>query len=339
MNLIDIYITEVGKHLPKKTRLDIQEEIRSALQDMLEDRSQQTGRPVDDDLTVEVLKEYGSPEKVAASYLPERYLIGPRLYPAFLKTVQIALPIIGALALIGLGISLGKVNLSAENWFETILQAIAEFFNSAIIVLGNIVLIFAILEFALPNLKEKPKAWDPRSLAKISPPDRVTLAEPIAAIILNFAAIVIFNFYPQVIGASFVAGQGWTFTRLLSEAFFRYVPVLTLLWMLKIVLNFLLLRLGQWQTGTRWFSLGLQALEVGVAYAMLKGPSLVALTAQELSAASPIQPEAARILVELMNQAVTWVLIIVIVFGIVEMVKTVIRLLGKKTPAVLVQEK
>ena len=97
MKLIDIYISEVGKHLPRKSRLDIQEEIRSALQDLLEDRSQQSGRPIDDDLIVEVLKEYGSPEKVAASYLPERYLIGPQLFPAFLKTVQIVLPIVLAI--------------------------------------------------------------------------------------------------------------------------------------------------------------------------------------------------------------------------------------------------
>lgn len=118
MNLIDIYITEVGKYLPQKSRHDIQEEIRSALQDMVDDRSQQTGRPVDEDLTVEVLREFGSPEKVAASYLPERYLVGPRLFPAFLKTAQIVLPIIGILALIGLGFSLGKANLSFQNGFE-----------------------------------------------------------------------------------------------------------------------------------------------------------------------------------------------------------------------------
>lgn len=339
MNLIELYITEVGKYLPQKSRTDIQEEIHSALQDMLEDRSQQTGRPVDEDLTVEVLMEYGSPEKVAASYLPERYLIGPRLFPAFLKTAQIVLPIIGILALVGLGISLSKVNLSFQNGLETILSAIAEFFNSAIVALGSIVAIFAILERVLPNLKEKSKTWDPRTLAKISPPDRVKLTDPITAIVFNFAAIVIFNFYPQVIGASFVAGQGWTFNQLLSEAFFSYLPVLNLLWVLNIALNSFLLRRGQWQTWTRWFSLGLHTLEVGVAIAMLRGPSLVALTVQDLTEAGPFPPEAARILVEMAQQAVTLALIIAIVVGIVEIAKTALRLLGGKRPVILVQAK
>jgi hypothetical protein len=336
MNLIDIYITEVGKHLPKKSRLDIQQEIRSTLLDLLEDRSQQSGKPVDEELTFEVLKEYGSPEKVAASYLPERYLIGPRLFPAFLKTIQIVAPIIGILALIGLSISLSQAELSPKNWFETILQAVAGFFNSIVIALGYIVLILAILERVSPDLKEKPTPWDPHSLAKISPPDRVTIGEPIAAIILNFAAIVIFNFYPRVVGASYVAGEGWSFTQILSEAFFHYLPVLNLLWVLKIVLNIILFRQGQWQTGTRWFSLGLQAMEVGIAVAMLKGPSLITLTAQELFAKWSIPLDSSRILVELSNQMVNLVLIIIIVVGIVEIVKTILRLLKNSKPASLV---
>ena len=35
MNLIDIYIAEVGKHLPAKHKNDLLDEIHSALQDML----------------------------------------------------------------------------------------------------------------------------------------------------------------------------------------------------------------------------------------------------------------------------------------------------------------
>ena len=339
MNLIDIYITEVGKHLPKKSRADIQQEIHSTLQDLLEDRSAQTGKPVDEELTLEVLKEYGAPEKVAASYLPERYLIGPRLFPAFLKTIQIALSIIGILALIGLSISLSQAELSAGNLFENLIQVVVKLFNSAIIVLGNIVLIFAILEWVLPNLKEKPRSWDPRSLAKISPPDRVIIGETIATIILNFAAIMIFNFYPQVIGSTYVFSEGWSFTQLLSEAFFNFIPVLTVIWVLKIILNVILLRQGQWQTWTRWFSLGLQALEVGVAIAMLRGPSLIGLTAQEISAKLYLSTESAGLLIDLLNLIVTLVLIIAIVAGTVEIIKTVLRLLRNARPASLVIEK
>ncbi len=38
MNLIDRFVSEVGKHLPSRLRKEIETEIRSTLQDMLEDR-------------------------------------------------------------------------------------------------------------------------------------------------------------------------------------------------------------------------------------------------------------------------------------------------------------
>ena len=72
MKLIDRYVREIGRRLPQKSRADIEKEIRSALEDMLEDRSKKEGRDVDDEMTAAVLKEYGQPDKVAASYLPER---------------------------------------------------------------------------------------------------------------------------------------------------------------------------------------------------------------------------------------------------------------------------
>ena len=36
MKLLDRYVTEVGKYLPRKQRADIEQEIRSTLEDMLE---------------------------------------------------------------------------------------------------------------------------------------------------------------------------------------------------------------------------------------------------------------------------------------------------------------
>jgi hypothetical protein len=71
MNLIDRYITEVGKHLPRKNRADIEAEIRSTLEDMLEERTQGEG-PADEAAIMNLLKEYGSPREVAATYKTHR---------------------------------------------------------------------------------------------------------------------------------------------------------------------------------------------------------------------------------------------------------------------------
>src|SRR5687768_7406766 len=97
MNLIDKYIAEVGKHLPRQQRRDIEAEIRSTLEDMLEERKQAQGT-ADDTMVIELLKEYGAPRKVAESYTGPRYLIGPRMYPIFELVTRIVVTVLFALA-------------------------------------------------------------------------------------------------------------------------------------------------------------------------------------------------------------------------------------------------
>ena len=99
MNMIEQYVSEVGENLPEKQRADLEKEIRSLIEDTLEERSKSAGRPIDDDMIVEVLKEFGSPAKMAASYQPARYLIGPRLYPTFILVLKIVSAVMLVLAL------------------------------------------------------------------------------------------------------------------------------------------------------------------------------------------------------------------------------------------------
>ena len=95
MNLIDRYVSEVGKNLPLLNgREDIEKELKSTLEDMLEDRVQNSGRTRDEALEIEVLKEYGSPQKVASTYNPHPYLIGPKLFPFFLFVLKIVLTVV-----------------------------------------------------------------------------------------------------------------------------------------------------------------------------------------------------------------------------------------------------
>src|SRR5512144_2866517 len=111
MNLINKYIAEVGKHLPRRNRADIGAEIRSTLEDMLEERKQAQGT-LDDTAVMELLKEYGAPRKVAESYVGPRYLIGPRMYPFFEMVTRIVLIVLLAVTLMGLGIGLAKSSLT-----------------------------------------------------------------------------------------------------------------------------------------------------------------------------------------------------------------------------------
>jgi hypothetical protein len=161
MNLIDKYITEVGKHLPRKNRADIEAEIRSTLEDMLEERRQTQGT-ADEGTVIALLKEYGAPREVAESYTGPRYLIGPRVYPIFELVTKIVLAVLIAVTLAGLGLSLSRSSLAGPEFLKTIGNSALSLLGGLITAFGNIVLVFAILERVLPaKVFEEEEEWNP----------------------------------------------------------------------------------------------------------------------------------------------------------------------------------
>lgn len=352
MNLIDTYVSEVGRRLPRKTRSDIEAEIRSTLQDILEERSQKSGKPVDDEMTFEVLKEYGAPEKVASTYLGERYLIGPQLYPVFLMVIRIAFPLIAIIAGIGAIFNAAQHFTSVDNLIGIFISVLVGMATTAVTVLGNIVLIFAIIEWALYrsgqkiNLKGslKEKEWDPRSLARVIPSNQVKLAEAIIEIVGSFAAIVIFNFYPQIIGFGYLYHGNWyvgagsgTFVPLLSQAFFQFVPYLTLVWALTIILDIFLLRMGHWNALTRICLIALKIINILIAVSMLVGPSLIGLT--EASLITSLGAEGAHTLIITLNQIFRIVLWISIIGNSIEIIKAFSRMVANGQIPFTISEK
>lgn len=332
MNLIERYIMEVGKHLPAKNRADIQTEIKSTLEDMLEDRARSAGHPVDDELTREVLKEYGAPEKVAATYLPERYLIGPKLFPIFTLVLKIVLTVLTALALGGFGIRFGTSPQTAQDFITIFGKTFTEYITGILSAFGNIVFIFAILQWTLPASefedKNKGSSWDPSELEKEPEPGTVSLWEPGLAIVVTIAALLVFNFYPQLIGLWILEGNNWTFIPVLTPAFFRYLPLIDLLWVLQIFMNVVLLRQGGWTTVTRWFEVALSLMNIVIAFQLLNGPALVNLDAAALSRLIP-DPGAVAILVKMFSLLPMLVLVILIVTEGLDLFKSVRRLLFK----------
>ena len=344
MNLIDTYVNEVGRRLPLKNRADIEAEIRSALEDMLEERSRKENKPVDDEMTFAVLREYGDPEKVAASYLPERYLIGPALYPIFILLAKVILVITGIVVLIGMGVALGQSAHDLASGLEILGKAFSNFFTSVFSSVAMLVLILAGIEWTIRFYGEKvevkglpvKKAWDPHSLARISLPNKIRLGEVIGEIAGTFIAILLFNFYPQAFtlgygsnGQWYVGTGSWTSVPLLSQAFFHYVPFLTVIWALTILLDILLLWQGYWSLPTRLYSIVLKVINIAISAAMLAGPSLIALTAHDLPASLAGQPEL-QSLIGILPQIVRIVLWLNILGNTVEIIRTISRMITNR---------
>ena len=89
MSLIDRYIAEVGRHLPEKDRSDIEAEIRSTLEDMIDERGRLAAKATDDKIIIETLEQLGDPRLLASKYAPPKhYLIGPGWYDMYVKTLN-----------------------------------------------------------------------------------------------------------------------------------------------------------------------------------------------------------------------------------------------------------
>jgi hypothetical protein len=266
--LIDRYLAAVSENLPARQRKDTVTEIRSLIQDALDDRSKTERRTPDDEMMAAVLKQFGSPEKIVAPYLPEKYLIGPRLFPPFILVLRIVLPIIAVLSLVGFWIG---TNLTASfNGVELVTNLVKSVGNALTAVVqtfGNIVLIFAILQWVIPEFKlaDKDKEWDPHSLKAISQPDKIKRGDLIVEIFFSLVGLIIFTFYLDRVGIYNNINGLWTFTPILTSAFNTYIPWLDLFWVLTILLDALVLRKGSWEMGARIFSILMNVFSIGLA--------------------------------------------------------------------------
>jgi hypothetical protein len=306
-NLIQYYVDEVGRRLPRRKRADIQMEILSFLQDALEDRAEAAGRQPDEEMVVELLKEYGPPAKMAASYKPQNYLIGPEVFPVFIAILVIVL---GAQLLSFLVGNIVQFNGLVSNPIQALTalgQSGLALFNEWLGSLGMLALVFFLIEWALPDSDDKAKNiargrlqalhkvpeafgilppsdddWDPKELKKVEKADQIQIGESIFEMIGLIFVLVLFNAFPQWVGAigiinGIATGSSGTFVPILSAAFLTYLPWLDIYWAGSFGLAVYQLREGRKTTATRWARLGLKAFGLLILVMILTGPSILGL--------------------------------------------------------------
>jgi hypothetical protein len=263
--MIDRYVNEVGQHLPRKTRADIEMELRSLLLDTLDEQS--NGEPTPK-IAAEVLREFGHPEEIAAQYRPEESLIGPKLFPTYKVVVTITLMVIGVLHLIGLGFVLWQS--SGADFIDNVLSFIFSFSQSAFINAGIVTLVFAAIErvagdsLDLPQKQEKP--WDPFELPPVKDPDRINRGEFAVSIFFMVAFLAWLNFFPNWFGGAEFSGEDSGIFVLFTAEFLALVPWFTASLLLDTVLKTAVFILGRWNRVTRWVEVGTSTFGLYVAY-------------------------------------------------------------------------
>ena len=260
MDLIERYIREVGRHLPRKNRADIQAELQSTLVDTLE---AQVGGEASQEEVIALLKEFGSPERVAASYWPEgQYLIGPKLFPLFRMVVGITLSVFAIVQLVMLGVTIvfNQETLPALEFF-------GEFIASIFFAFGSIVLVFAVLQRFDVRPETEQEEWDPRDLPAIEETDTINRGWTVAEITVGLVIIAILLFLPDKIGV--VLSPGMEF--ILNPVIINYIPLIILTMLLGIGLDVILLWRGRWETSTRIAKIATNLFGIYVLYVLITG--------------------------------------------------------------------
>ena len=244
--LLQRYLLGVKKELGGKEQEDIAAEIESYIYDLLEERYADE-KEISSKQLESVLDEMGAPRKVAAQYSPQRYLIGPRLFPVY----WLVLKILAAVVTGGLTLSLIISTVVSEPASPTLnaIEFIGSLWSGLLSAAGAVTIVFAIIERAtqgktieeieelnkfkvsdLPELPEYEKKFSPVGTS--------------IEIILGVLGILFFTYIQNINGQVpfFInPGSNVKMVRFFTDNFMPFVPVILALTGLDIARNITLL--------------------------------------------------------------------------------------------------
>jgi hypothetical protein len=165
-DLIDRYLNAVKFWLPGKQQKDILAELAVDLQAQVEEREAELGRALEEADVVELLKQRGSPMRVASGYIADIRLINPVMLPLYRMVLKIVLlwvltPLF-ALVFVGPVIQSARPGPALLSFFE-------EAFRALFFVIGIVTVVFALADRYHTKWIDQ---WNPRKLPRVAAPSQ-----------------------------------------------------------------------------------------------------------------------------------------------------------------------
>lgn len=205
--LVERYLYDVVRRLPEKQKKDIEQELRTLIEDMIAEK-EEAGTPDREECIKAVLNELGSPVKLARSYRGEHdYLISGEYYDSYCFILKIVLICTTAGMLISNIVSAVvhvAEGMAADVWNDMLDLGsnLGSIPMVLIQVFGVITLIYAIMERNHVKVNVNEQAWTLESLPQIPYKKAViSRGESAAGIVFGILVAIIFTFAPQLLGA------------------------------------------------------------------------------------------------------------------------------------------
>jgi hypothetical protein len=204
---------------------------------------------------------------------------------------------------------------------EVLGDGLGNILSTVIAASGYVVLIFAIIERTVPDLRiskeDFNEKWDPASLAKEPDPDSVNRGELIAEIVFTFIGLAIINeiFYIPVF----------------SDEFRKFVPWINAIFVTEILLDIYLLRKAVWDTATRIVKIVMEVGTIVIASIMLYTPNVITFSEEIIKNVPENSSADIQVVARVFDIGVSIAFIVVIIVASVELVKAAIGLIRSYT--------
>ncbi|HLR65581.1 MAG TPA: hypothetical protein VK105_00395 [Virgibacillus sp.] len=283
MDLIEVYIHEVTRRLPEKSRADIALELRLTIEDMLPDDY------TEEDIKT-VLGKLGNPATLASGYRDQpMHLIGPRYFDIYVSLLKMILPIAAAIALISM-VAEYFIDYSGEEAVVNVVLTIMGVGIWTIIGVGIqvffwLTLIFAILERIDKEKDQQPLStslnkWTPddlKSIPYIPKNKAITKGEVFGSLMWTAIWATLYFYANHLVGVyeGGEAGLEFVIPALNQSVLLLYWPIVLVVIALEIGLALYKLIKGQWTKKVAIFQTVLELIATAVFIAILSNPNLM----------------------------------------------------------------
>lgn len=252
-SLTGIYVAEVVRRLPERSRPDIARELEATLADMVEERLGGVAAPGPDAARAAeraAVEELGDPARLALQYQDAPgHLIGPELFPAFRRLVRWLLPLVAVLSALANAVTYAAT--APQPALGGMIGAVAGNVVVALLVAtGVVTVLFAVGERVLP---ERDRAeltrsagygeWSPDDLHHEPPSRRIPRGEPVASLVF----LAIMALLPVVPSSFFYVGHLNDGGSLVDPGLWRgWLPAYFLVLAVLVLLEVWKLAAGRW---------------------------------------------------------------------------------------------
>jgi hypothetical protein len=267
-DLVDRYLFAVQRALPRDTAADVTRELRTLVEDALQERA--VGREPDTGDVMGVLRALGRPDEVARRFQAgPGHLLGPGVYPTFVRVMRFGLAAIAILVAL-LAVVQGALG-GAATWRLSFWVSLAGLYGRlAVMLFVTSVVVLLVAERRRAPWLRVLQEWDPRELPELPEgiSDRASPVGLVLGIVFLVILALLVSVFPGWLGVVFVAGNGGQVRLVpLSELGIALpVGLVTLACILGVALNLFVLLRGSWTRWARWAGVGLGGLVAVIAF-------------------------------------------------------------------------